>query len=60
MKKTHQKPLLGIPINWTKVITNWKKKIKKKTIKLNDESLRNALYAGLNQHKNENGVNIKP
>lgn len=31
--------------------------MKKNTIKLKDESERNALYAGRNQHKYEKGVN---
>lgn len=44
-------PEPGIPTVCIVVTINWKKNIKKKTIKLNDESERNALYAGLNQHK---------
>lgn len=50
-------PEPGIPIVCIVVITNWPKKMKKKTIKLKDESERNALYAGRNQQRYENGVN---
>lgn len=48
---TYIVPEPGIPIVCIVVTINWKKKMKKKTMKLNEESERNALYAGLNQHK---------
>lgn len=54
---TYIVPELGMPIVCIVVMTNWKKKIKKNTIKLNDESERNALYAGRNQQRYEKGVN---
>lgn len=56
---TYQVPEPGIPIVCITVTTNWKKNTKKKTMKLNDESERKALYAGRYQHRKENGVNNK-
>lgn len=51
MADTYMVPEPGIPTVCMLVTMNWKKKMKKKTMKLKDESERNALYAGRNQHK---------
>lgn len=51
----HEPPPLN-PIDCTNVIIVWKRNMKKKTIKLNDESLLNALYMGLYQQMKLKGV----
>merc|ERR1719361_2394069 len=49
-------PIPPIPRAYRMDTSSWKKKTKKKTMKLNELSSLNALYAGLNQQTNESGM----
>src|SRR6218665_3307177 len=56
-RKTYSAPVPGTPSAQTADKAIWQKKTKKNTIKLNEESSRNALYKGRNQKMNDNGIN---